>query len=173
VVPNLKGLFNNKLGITFDEAKTNSNSEYISTTKPMPPYQVNVLQAEIENIYSSFIGKVAEGRHLTRAAVDSIGQGRVWSGTDAKRIGLIDEFGGYDKAIETAVELAKISNYSLIYLPEQKEPIQELIDQLTGNESNARIEKELGEYFRYYEYLKEIQQMKGVQARMPFDISIN
>jgi protease-4 len=134
---------------------------------------VNVLQAEIEAIYSSFVGKVAEGRHLSRAAVDSIGQGRVWSGTDAKRIGLIDEFGGFDKAIETAVELAKIKNYRLIYLPEQKEPIQELIDQLTGNETSSGIEKELGEYYKYYQYLKEIQQMKGVQARMPFEISIN
>jgi protease-4 len=139
----------------------------------MPAYQLNVLQADIENIYSSFVGKVAEGRHLSRAAVDSIGQGRVWSGTDAKRIGLIDEFGGFDKAIETAAQLAKIKNYSLIYLPEQKEPIQELIDQLTGNETNAGIQKELGEYYKYYQYLKEIQQMKGVQARMPFEISIN
>ena len=173
VVPNLKGLFNNKLGITFDEAKTNANSDYISITKPMPAYQVKVLQAEIENIYSSFVAKVAEGRHLSKESVDSIGQGRVWSGNDAKQIGLIDEFGGFDRAIEVAVELAKIKNYSLIYLPEQKEPIQELIDKLTGNETQIALEKEMGEYYKYYQYLKEIQQMKGVQARMPFEISIN
>jgi protease-4 len=173
VVPNLKGLFNNKLGITFDEAKTNANSDYISITKPMPAYQVKVLQAEIENIYSSFVAKVAEGRHLSKETVDSIGQGRVWSGKDAKQIGLIDDFGGFERAIEVAVELAKIKNYSLIYLPEQKEPIQELIDQLTGNETQTVLEKEMGEYYKYYQYLKEIQQMKGVQARMPFEISIN
>ena len=173
VVPNLKGLFNNKLGITFDEAKTNANSDYISITKPMPAYQVNVLQAAIENIYSSFVAKVAEGRHLSKETVDSIGQGRVWSGKDAKRIGLIDDFGGLDRAIEVAVELAKIVNYSLIYLPEQKEPLQELIDQLTGNETRTALEKEMGEYYRYYQYLKEIQEMKGIQARMPFEISIN
>lgn len=173
VVPNLKGLFNNKLGITFDEAKTNANSDYISITKPMPAYQVNVLQAGIENIYSSFIAKVAEGRHLSKETVDSIGQGRVWSGQDAKQIGLIDDFGGLDKAIEVAAELSKTSNYSLIYLPEQKEPIQELIDEITGNETRTALEKEMGEYYRYFEYLKEIQQMKGIQARMPFEISIN
>jgi protease-4 len=86
---------------------------------------------------------------------------------------LIDEFGGFDRAIEVAVELAKIKNYSLIYLPEQKEPIQELIDKLTGNETQIALEKEMGEYYKYYQYLKEIQQMKGVQARMPFEISIN
>jgi protease-4 len=173
VIPNLKGLFNNKLGITFDEAKTNTNSDYISITKPMPGYQVNVLQAEIENIYSSFVSKVAEGRHLTEEKVDSIGQGRVWSGTDAIKIGLIDDFGGYEKAIDAAADLAKMKNYSLIYLPEQKEPIQEIIDELTGNETNAALEKELGEYYQYYQYLKVIQKMKGIQARMPFEISIN
>jgi protease-4 len=97
----------------------------------------------------------------------------VWSGNDAKQIGLIDDFGGFDRAIEVAVELAKIKNYSLIYLPEQKEPIQELIDKLTGNETQIALEKEMGEYYKYYQYLKEIQQMKGVQARMPFEISIN
>jgi protease-4 len=173
VVPNLKGLFNNKLGITFDEAKTNANSDYISISKPMSPYQVNVLQSEIEKIYSSFVSKVAEGRHLSEATVDSIGQGRVWSAMDAIKIGLIDDFGGYDKAIEAAANLAKIKNYSLIYLPEQKEPLQEIIDQLTGNETQAAIEKELGEYYRYYQYLKEIQGMRGVQARLPFEITIN
>ena len=173
VVPNLKGLFNNKLGITFDEAKTNTNSDYISVTKPMPGYQVDVLQAEIENIYSSFVSKVAEGRHLTKEKVDSIGQGRVWSGTDAIKIGLIDDFGGYEKAIQTAADLAKMKNYSLIYLPEQKEPIQEIIDQLTGNDAKVAIEKELGEYYQYYQYLKVIQKMKGIQARMPFEININ
>jgi protease-4 len=89
------------------------------------------------------------------------------------QIGLIDEFGGYDKAIEVAADLAKMKNYSLIYLPEQKEQIQEIIDQLTGNESRIVLEKEMGEYYKYYQYLKEIQQMKGIQARMPFDVSIN
>ncbi len=123
VVPNLKGLFNNKLGITFDDAKTNINSDFVSLNKPMPAYQLNVFQAEIENIYSSFVSKVAEGRHLSEATVDSIGQGRVWIGTDARKIGLIDDFGGYDRAIEVAADLAKVKNYSLIYLPEQKEPI--------------------------------------------------
>lgn len=173
VVPNLKGLFNNKLGITFDEARTNANSDYIDVFKPMPAYQVNVLQAEIENIYSTFVSKVAEGRHLSQATVDSIAQGRVWCGTEARKIGLIDDFGGYDRAIEVAADLAKIKNYSLIYLPEQKEPIQEIIDRLTGNETQAVLEKEMGEYYKYYQYLKEVQKMKGVQARMAYDVTIN
>ena len=116
---------------------------------------------------------MAEGSHLSKANVDSIGQGRVWSAVDAKQIGLIDEFGGLDRAVVVAAELAKISNYSLIYLPDQKEPIQELIDQLTGNETRSALEKEMGEYYKYYEYVKEIRDMKGIQARMPFNICIN
>jgi protease IV len=172
VIPNLKGLFNNKLGITFDEAKTNTNADYISINKPMPPYQMQVMQSEIEYIYSSFVARVAEGRHLSKDRVDSIGQGRVWSAKDAKEIGLIDEFGGFDRAVEVAADLGKVKDYRLIYLPEQKEPLQELIDQITGNETKIALEKELGEYYKYYQYLKEIQQMKGVQAKMMFDVDI-
>ena len=173
VIPNMKGLFNNKLGITFDEAKTNANSDFIDLFKPMPAYQVSVFQAGIENIYAAFVSRVAEGRHLPEATVDSIGQGRVWNAMDAKTIGLIDDFGGFDKAIETAAALAKIKNYSLIYLPEQKEPIQQLIDQLTGNDTQSAMEKELGEYYKYYQYMKMIEQLKGIQARLPFGITIN
>ena len=173
VVPNMKGLFNNKLGITFDHAKTNQNSDFIGFDGPLPSYQEKKLQMEIENIYSSFISKVAEGRHLTKAKVDSIGQGRVWSGVDAIKIGLIDEFGGLDKAIEVAAGLAKISDYRLIGLPEQKDPFFELLDELTGNESSSAVEKELGDFYKYYQYLKEVQQMKGIQARLPFEITIN
>ena len=80
---------------------------------------------------------------------------------------------GLAKDYLAMVTAAKIKNYSLIYLPEQKEPLQEIIDQLTGNETQATIEKELGEYYKYYQYLKEIQKMRGVQARLPFEITIN
>jgi protease-4 len=131
-----------------------------------------MLQHEIEKTYSGFVSKVAEGRHMKEANVDSIGQGRVWSGSDAIKIGLIDEFGGLERAIEVAAGLAKIKNYRLVGLPEQKDPFYELIDQITGNESRS-MQKELGEYYKYYQYLKEVQQMKGLQSRMPFEISIN
>jgi len=87
LVPNMKGLFNNKLGITFDNAKTNLNADYLPVTQPLSPYQSKVLQNEIEHIYSAFITHVAEGRHMNKAIVDSIGQGRVWNAMDAKRSG--------------------------------------------------------------------------------------
>ena len=173
VVPNFKGLMNNKLGVTFDNAKTNANSEFIPVNQSLPPYQAMILQHEIENIYSAFVSRVAEGRHMTTAQVDSIGQGRVWSGTDAKRIGLIDDFGGMDKAVETAADLAKIKDYRLVSLPEQKDMFEEIMNELMGNKEEILLQKELGENYKFYQYLKDIQGMKGIQARMPFDININ
>lgn len=173
VIPNFKGFFNNKLGMTFDGAKTNSNSDYIPVTHPLSPYQAEVLQQEIEHIYTGFVSKVAAGRHMSEAAVDSIGQGRVWSGTDAKKIGLIDDFGGLDEAVKLAGELAHIKNYRLMSLPEQKDPFQVIMDAIMDKNTSSMIEKELGENYQYYKYLKEIQEMKGVQARMEFNLQIN
>jgi protease IV len=172
LVPDFKGFFNNKLGITFDHAMTNTNSDYISVTSPLSAYQTMMLQNEVEKTYSSFISKVAEGRHLTVAKVDSIGQGRVWSATDARKIGLIDDFGGIDKAIEVAAKLANLSDWRLISLPEQKDPLEEIFDRITGNNTSSILEKELGENYKYFKSINEVRQMKGVQARMPFELVI-
>jgi len=173
VVPNFKGLMNNKLGITFDNAKTNANSDFIPVNEPLSPYQSIILQREIENIYAAFVSRVADGRHLTTAQVDSIGQGRVWSGTDAKKIGLIDDFGGLNKAIETAAGLAGIKKYHLVSLPEQKDVLEELVEQFLGDKEESVLEKQLGENYKYFKFLKELREMKGIQARLPFDINVN
>jgi protease-4 len=173
VIPNMEGLFNKKLGITFDWAMTNKNGDYIPVMKPLSPYQTLLIQRDVDHIYDVFTGKVAEGRKLTKARVDSIGQGRVWSGSDAKKIGLIDDFGGLTKAIELAAELSKTKDYRLISLPEQKEWFEELIDQITGSDPSANLKEALGADYRYYQYYKEIREMKGIQARMLMNISIN
>ncbi|MCK9421352.1 MAG: signal peptide peptidase SppA [Bacteroidales bacterium] len=173
VVPNMEGLFSKKLGITFDRAMTNKNSDYIPVMKPLSSYQTLLIQREVDHIYDVFTGKVAAGRKLDKSKVDSIGQGRVWSGNDAKTIGLIDEFGGLTRAIELASELAKIKDYRLISLPEQKEWFEELIDQITGNtDPAAKLKQALGQNYQYYQYLKEIQEMKGVQARILFEMDL-
>ncbi len=173
LIPNMKGLFNNKLGITFDGAKTNANADYFPVTHPLSLYQTEVLQREIEHIYAGFVSKVATGRHMAKEAVDSIGQGRVWSGTDAKKIGLIDDFGGLDQAVKLASELAHITNFRTILLPEQKDPFQAIFDAIMDRNTSSMIEKELGSNYQYYKYLKEIQEMKGIQARMEFNLQIN
>jgi protease-4 len=91
---------------------------------------------------------------------------------DAKRIGLIDDFGGINKAIEVAAGLANITDYKLVNYPKQKDPFTQLIEQMTGEGSDAMIRKELGENYVYYRYLKNMSKVSGVQARLPFDLII-
>jgi protease-4 len=141
--------------------------------KPLSPYQTMLIQRDVDHIYNVFTGKVAEGRKLKQAQVDSIGQGRVWSGSDARTIGLIDDFGGLSKAVEMAAVLAKTKDYRLISLPEQKEWFEELIDQITGNDPSAKLKAALGPDYRFYQYYQEIREMEGVQARMLMNITIN
>ncbi|MEI7982696.1 MAG: signal peptide peptidase SppA [Bacteroidota bacterium] len=172
VIPNMQDLFSKKLGITFDWAMTNKNGDYISVTKPLSPYQTLLIQRDVDHIYDIFTGKVAAGRKLNKTKVDSIGQGRVWSGSDAMTIGLIDDFGGLTKAIKLAASLANTKDYRLISLPEQKEWFEELIDQITGSDPSASLRKTLGQNYHYYQYLKEIGEMKGVQARMLYEINL-
>jgi protease IV len=172
IVPNMQKFFNNKLGITFDEVKTNAYADYISGIRPMTESERKFLTRDIETIYSTFVSHVSEGRGMTTAQVDSIGQGRVWSGTDAKRIGLIDDFGGLDFAIKTAAKLAKLEKYRVTELPEQKDPFTMIMEEF-GNDGSSRILKaELGENYTYLNYIREISNMKGVQARLPFQINV-
>ncbi|MEI6747746.1 MAG: signal peptide peptidase SppA [Bacteroidota bacterium] len=172
IVPNMQKFFNNKLGITFDEVKTNAYADYISGTRPMTEMERKFLTRDIEKIYSTFIGHVAQGRGMTVAQIDSIGQGRVWSGADAKRIGLIDDFGGLNFAIETAAKLAKLEKYRVTELPEQKDPFTMIMEEIGKDNSSRILKSELGENYAYLNYIREIAQMKGVQARLPFQISI-
>jgi protease-4 len=173
IVPNLQGLYNKQLGITFDNVKTNNYADFGTTSRAMTDAEKGIYQTDVETIYHNFIAHVAEGRGMTVAQVDSIGQGRVWSGTDAKKNGLVDEFGGLEKAIELAAKLAKITDYRLQSLPEQKEPLEQIIESLTGGSNDAMLKKELGEAYTYYQYIKEVKEMKGVQARIPYSIEIN
>lgn len=173
VVPNMQKFFKNKLGITVDGVSTNKHSDYISAFRPMDAYEKDMTQFSVESVYQTFIKHVAEGRNMTVDQIDSIGQGRVWSGVDAKRIGLIDDFGGLEKAINIAAELAKIKDYKIMALPVQKDPLTQIIEDLMGeNVSESIIRSELGENYIYFKYLKDISNMKGVQARMPYEINI-
>ena len=173
MVPNLKGLFNNKLGITFDNVKTNNYADFGTTSRPLTGSEKDIYQLDVENIYQTFISHVAEGRGMTTDQVDSIGQGRVWSGADALKIGLIDEFGGLDKAIEVAAKLAKIEDYKIQSLPAQKEPIQQIIESLSGGSEETFLKAQFGETYDYFKYIQDIKNMKGVQARMPYVLNVN
>lgn len=175
VLPNAQKFFNNKLGITFDGVKTNKFSDMgTNFMRPLTSEEFNIIQEEVDDIYSDFIGKVSEGRGITTAEVDSIGQGRVWSGTDAKNIRLVDEFGGLDKAIEIAAAKAGITDYRLTYLPRKKDPVEAFMNELFGGEEEEAklLSSALGSNYKYYQQLKAVVNMSGVQARLPYLIEI-
>jgi len=172
IIPNFQKTLQNKLGITFDKVSTNKHSDFISVTRPLDAEETAIMQRDIERIYKTFITHVAEGRKTTPAAIDSIGQGRVWSGVDAKRLKLIDEFGGLNNAIEEAAKMAKISKYNIQSLPVLQDPFTKLIEQLTGDYKDARIQKELGSYYGYFTYLSKLANADKIQARLPFEMSV-
>ena len=132
------------------------------------------MQTSIEKIYSDFVSKVAAGRKMKhRSSVDSIGQGRVWSGTSAHKIGLIDEMGGLNDAINGAAKLAGIEALSLRELPEFEDPYTRILSQLTGEVKMSVLKNELGESVRIYNMLQEVKEMSGIQARLPYFIDIH
>ena len=123
--------------------------------------------------YDLFISHVAEGRRMTKEQVDEIGEGRVWSGENAMEIGLIDAFGGLQDAIQLAAEIEGLENYRTVSLPAQPDPFQQLFKTGSDNVRAWFLKNQLGESYRYYEYLKKVEKMNGVYARMPYDIIIN
>jgi len=172
-IPNFGELLNDKIGITTDVVKTNKNSDLLTLTRPMTEYERQMMQANIEVGYNTFISHVADGRGMTNEQVDEIGQGRVWSGENAKEIGLIDEFGGLEDAINLAIEMEGLENYRIVSLPTLPDPFEELFKTGTDNIRARFIKNELGEKYRYYEYFKKASQLNGIYARMPYDISVN
>ncbi|MBN2637020.1 MAG: signal peptide peptidase SppA [Prolixibacteraceae bacterium] len=172
-IPDFGELLTDKIGITTDEIATNKNSNLLSVTRPMTEYERNLMQANVEQVYDTFISHVAEGRAMTKEKVDEIGQGRVWTGENAKELGLVDELGGLDLAIERAAEIAGLDEYRTVSLPELRDPIQELLQPGAGNVRAWFLKNELGDKFRYYEYFKKTSGMNGIYARMPYDIYIN
>jgi len=174
VIPNFKDLFNNKLGVNFNDIMTNKNSDFIDVMKPMSDFQHKKLDEFIIKIYDQFVNLVATTRKLDPDYVDGIAKGRVWSGTDALELGLIDEIGGLEDAIAFASEKAELGDdYRIREYPIRKPFFEQLIEELTGDAKARIIEDELGAFKTYYDQIQTLQKMKGVQARLPFFYSMN
>lgn len=173
VLPNLQGFFKNKLGITFDGVKTGQYADLGTATRPLTDIEKKFVQNAIDSIYSVFKARVVAGRKLPQAVVDSIAQGRVWSGVQAKALGLVDRLGGLNEAIASAAKMAKISSYRLREYPEVKEPLERLMSSLGDKTGASMVKKELGEHYTIYQQVKRLKEMSGeVQARLPFDLII-
>ncbi len=174
IIPNFKGLFNKKLGITFDNVKTNKNADFIDVTKPLNDYQYEKINQEITKIYNKFVNLVATNRKLGQEYVDGIARGRVWAGTDAVKLGLVDQMGGLEDAIAYAAEKAELGeNYRIREYPVRKPFYRQLLEDLQGDAKTYIIGNELGEYKTYYDQMQSLKKMDGIQARLPFIYKIN
>jgi protease IV len=173
MIPNVGRLLKDKLGISSETVNTNSHSDFPSILRPMNSYEQKVMQKNIESIYSDFVSRVSEGRKLKTSSVDSIGQGRVWSGKSAMSLGLVDEMGGLSDAVKGAAKLAGIEKYSLREYPVIEDPYTKLLTGLTGDIRARILAKELGEYKRYYSEIRELADLSGIQARLPYFIEIH
>lgn len=172
VLLNAKDLFNNRLGISADVVNTNRHSDFGSVFRPMDAEEKNVMQLMIDDIYTTFVSHVAEGRSMEWAAVDRIGEGRIWSGINAKEIGLVDEMGGLTRAVEIAAERAGLEHYRIVELPKLKDPLEQIISELMGETNMGRLQKELGPGYKYYHHLRSVLGARGIMARLPFAFEI-
>jgi protease-4 len=175
IVPNMEKFFKNKLGVTFDGVKTGPYADAGAPYRPMTDSEKKIIQGEIELTYTTFKQRVADGRKKDTAFVDSIAQGRVWTGQRAKEIGLVDRFGGTEDAVQCAARMAKLKDYRLKEYPEK----QNILDRILGKSNplsyDNKIKAEMGEEnYQLYLELKKIKEMSNtVQARLPFDFFIH
>jgi protease-4 len=143
-------------------------------SRPLTPQEKAILQNQVDQGYNSFTKAVALGRNKTQAYVNSIGQGRVWTGTQAVKIGLVDRLGNINDAIASAAKKANIKRYNLVAYPEQKSFLNKFGLGMNAEIKARFMKSELGENFKYYQQLKGVTQlMRTPQARMPYDIEIN
>jgi len=162
----------NKIGVTTDVVKTNKYSDFASVYKPLSAEEKEVIQASVEDIYSSFIEHVGEGRKMKTSEVDSIGQGRVWSGVNARKLGLIDTYGGLDDAIKIAAHMAKLDRYRTVALPQLEPAMEQIMKQIYGEMSISMVPKEFQEGLTVYKFLKNYIASPGIQARIPAEIKL-
>ncbi len=174
-IPNIEQLANN-IGINAEQVGTNKNSIDYSLFEPMTDNFRKVVQEGIEETYRTFLQRVSEGRGISMAQADSLAQGRVWSGVDAKRLGLVDELGTLEDAIGEAAKLAELDSYGIKKYPKYKSGFERLMEDLGGASSKTResiIEKEVGlEAYNIIKQIKTAMGQKGIQARMPFILNI-
>ena len=170
MIPNMNNLLTEKVGLSFDGVKTNTLADFGSLNRALTEGERALLQSFIEDTYETFTSRVAEGRSISQDSVDQVGQGRVWSGVDAKNIGLVDVMGGLQDAIGIAADMANLESYRLLALPKIKDPIQQILDDLSGNVKLQFIESDpvADQYMKAYSDIKEIMSHTGIQCWMPY-----
>lgn len=169
--PNFEGL-TKKVGLSFDNVKTNKFADFGDATRPMRPEEKVILQQYIEHGYDLFLTRCSEGRNIPKDSLDYIAQGRVWTGNQALKIGLVDALGNIDTAIEEAAKLAKLDDYSLQDYPKKVDFLESLLSNQKEEFATKAMKEYLGKDYELFKTIKEIKEQDFVQARMPYDISI-
>ncbi len=169
---NAEELFENKLGLTFDNFSTGEYSDMYTVTRPLSSFEKEIIQQEIERGYEIFTNKAADDRDMTIDELLKIASGRVYSGNEALENGLIDEFGTLEDAIEEAAEMAELEEYRVSYYPRQKTVFEQIMADLGTDIQTRYLKLKLGEYYPYFQQVQQLNTLKGPQARMPFDINI-
>ncbi|MCJ8209954.1 signal peptide peptidase SppA [Mucilaginibacter sp. RS28] len=173
ILPNMQKLFNDKLGITFDGVKTGKYADLGDISRPLTPEERLILQNQVNRGYDEFTKAVADGRHKTQTYINSIGQGRVWTGAQAVKLGLVDRLGSINDAIASAAKKAKVSDYKVVAYPEQKNMFSKAASSLSTEVRTRMMQSELGENYRYYMQIKSVQEMmRTPQARLPYDVVV-
>ena len=171
MIPNTQKFFKNKIGITFDRVETNKNS-LITLASPLSKQQKMFIQKQVDEIYFDFVDRVSKGRNMTFEQVDEIAQGRIWSGIDAKRIGLVDTLGGLNLALSIAAEKAEITNYKIVEYPTQKEAFEKIMDLLSAEIKSSVTDFTFEQPLNQIHKLADALKYTGIQTRLPFEYVI-
>ena len=172
MVPNVKEL-SEKIGLTYDVVKTNKFSDFGNIMRPFNQDEKTLMQMMITQGYDTFVNRCAEGRHMSKEAIEKIAEGRVWTGEAAKELGLVDVLGGIDTALEIAVRKAGIEGYTVVFYPAKQDLLSSLLNTKPTNYVESQILKsKLGEYYQQFGMLKNLKERSMIQARIPFELNI-
>jgi len=171
VIPNISGL-NEKLGITYDGVKTNRMSDAISVTRPFTPEERSLMQNYVNRGYELFVKRCAEGRKMKLDQIKAIAEGRVWTGEDALKIGLVDKIGGLNDAIKMAVTKAKLTSYNISEYPEKEDFATKFMKNFSKDIETRFLKSQLGEQYNAFLQIKNLDKINGIQARMSYDLII-
>jgi protease-4 len=165
-------LIQQKIGINVEVVKTAKHADMGSMFRPLSMEERDIIKKSIEDVYTTFITHVAKGRGMSVDAVDEVGQGRVWSGTNAKEIGLVDVLGGLNDAIEIAAKMAGSDDYMVKEYPKQKDPLQQILDDFGASASLEGVLVNNTQLSPYFKHLRSLSKMKDIQMRLPYDIYV-
>ena len=170
--PNVKGL-TDKIGLNFDVVKTNKYADFGALGRPLNDGEKGLMQMMINDGYNLFLTRCSEGRGISKEELDKIAQGRVWTGSTAKELGLVDELGGLDKALEIAIAKAKVDAYTVIDYPKKESFFESLMNTNPGNYIKAHmLSGKVGEIYEQFSIIDNIDKADRIQARVPFELNI-